>query len=281
MKCAINELLSILPPKIGTESRQYMQSLLEIRVRVHQKIQFVLPGRMIIGNNTAEREDLQFILNTASRYSPWSSATISDGYITALGGHRIGITGQAAIKDSIMCTIRQPMSLCIRVAREFPGIADTISNQNGNILLMGPPGSGKTTMLRDLIRSYSNKGKGSICVVDEREELFPVCQDRYVFDTGGCTDILSGCSKYQGILTALRTMGPACIAVDEITHAKDCAALVQAGWCGVRLFATIHASNIDDLMLKPIFKKMLQDKLFDYAVILALDKSYTVERIAI
>ena len=146
----------------------------------------------------------------------------------------------------------------------------------GNILIIGPPGSGKTTLLRDWIRQVSNIGPGSIAVVDERGELFPADA---CFDAGPRTDVLSGCSKPGGLEMVLKTMGPASIAVDEITSDEDCDALIQAGWCGVRVLATAHASSVSDLKGKQLYRKLLDTGLFDQVLVMNMDKSWRAERI--
>jgi stage III sporulation protein AA len=221
---------------------------------------------------TVTEEDMKFCINAASGYSPWAAATVGKGYLTAAGGHRIGLCGEAVIKDGHLETIRRLRSLCIRVARDFPGIGRTIPVAN-SLLIIGPPGWGKTTLLRDLIRCRSEQGI-QIGTVDERGELFP----SDAFGAGPCTDILSGCSKAEGIPILLRTMGPQCIAVDEITQQEDCLALEQAVGCGTTLLATIHGGNVSDLRRRPVYRTLLDAKLFDAAIVMQADKSWRMER---
>jgi stage III sporulation protein AA len=76
----------------------------------------------------------------------------------------------------------------------------------------------------------------------------------------------------------LRTMGPHTIAVDEITSARDCAAMLHVAWCGVKLLATAHASCREDLMARPVYKPLVKSHLFDTLVILRSDKSWKAER---
>lgn len=273
MKCAWQELLSILPLSMRTQVDKYgRDALQELRLRLGRPAELVLPteSRWLPQNITAQ--DLSFVIHTASKYSPWAAATVSQGYITAAGGHRIGICGEAVIKDGSLTGIRTPTSLCIRVARDFPGIAAKAAGIRGNILLIGPPGSGKTTLLRDLIRQFSDGGH-CVAVVDERGELFPGG-----FDRGRRTDVLTGCSKPQGIEIALRTMGPSYIAVDEITAETDCGALLECGWCGVQLLATAHASDLHDLISRRIYKTLWDSHIFSSILILRSDKTWYTER---
>ena len=280
MNCAWNELLNILPLRIRSEvDRLGRQSLQELRLRVNQSPELVTFRGSVLLDTKTTGSDLGFVINTASRYSPWSAATAACGYITAAGGHRIGLCGETVCSDTGMSGIRQPSSLCIRVARDFHGIADDASAIQGNILILGPPGSGKTTLLRDLIRQKSDVGPGSVAVVDERREIFPVSEQGICFGTGCRTDVISGCPKSQGIDTVLRSMGPAWIAVDEITAAEDCDALIRSGWCGVSLIATAHAASVYDLLARPVYKPLVQSNLFETALVLKMDKSWRKERI--
>lgn len=277
MKCAWKELLAILPvwlrPEVDELGRDTLQ---ELRLRQGVVPELIRSNGNLKMKRPVSQEDLSYIVNTASRYSPWASATVAQGYITSLGGHRIGLCGQAVMQGQEMSGMRQITSLCIRVARDFPGISQTLSYLSGSLLILGKPGSGKTTLLRDLIRLRSDTGKGSIAVVDERGELFPSgCR------TGFRTDVLTGCTKAQGIEILIRTMGPSVIAVDEITSEQDCQALLKAGWCGVDLLATAHAAGREDLYTRPVYRPLVNSQLFDTLVILQPDKSFKAERMAL
>ena len=182
------------------------------------------------------------------------------------------------MQNGEMTGIRNPNSLNMRVARDFPGIAKDALRYKGSILIIGKPGSGKTTLLRDLIRQRSDAGPGCIAVVDERGELFPCCDQTSCFFPGKRTDVLTGCGKADGIDCLLRTMGPRFIAVDEITADEDCKAMLNAGWSGVKLYATAHAEDLSDLFERPIYKPIIQNKLFDTVLVLGEDKSWTAER---
>lgn len=272
MICAWKEFLAVLPPPMRQDvDRLGMAGAQELRLRLGKPPCLVLPQRTVTLGKAVTMDDLNFSINAACRYSPWTAATAANGYITAPGGHRMGICGEAVVKDGVMTGFRSIRSLNIRIARDFPGIAARLTGLGGNLLILGRPGSGKTTLLRDLIRQRSEKE--NVAVVDERGELFPMG-----LDAGQAVDILSGCGKVQGIDTVLRTMGPDTIAVDEITASEDCDALLQAGWCGVRLLATAHAADARDLRCRGIYRPILQSGLFDTLVILHKDKSFRTER---
>ena len=271
MKCAWKELLGILPQPIRSEAdKRCRDTLQEVRLRSGKPTELVTSDGSIWLRQPVTDGDIQFTVNMASRYSPWAAATAAKGYITAPGGHRIGLCGETVVNGGQVQSIGTVTSLNIRVARDFPGIADKIP-KSGNILIIGPPGSGKTTMLRDLARQLAREK--TVTVVDERGELFPVG-----FETGPRMDVLTGCPKAEGIDIALRAMGPDVIAVDEITAAADCDALQSAGWCGVGLLATAHAACPADLYSRKIYRPLTASGLFDTLLVLRRDKSWRLER---
>ena len=275
MRCQWNELLSVLPTWMRREVDELSRdSLQELRLRRGQPPDLICKNGKYTLKRRVAQEDLAFVVNTASRYSPWAAATAAQGYITAPGGHRIGLCGEAEIQQGCMTGLRQISSLCVRVAREFSGIADKLACHRGSLLIIGKPGSGKTTLLRDLIRV---RGKcEQVAVVDERGELFPSG-----FAPEGWVDVLCGCRKTQGVELILRTMGPDTIAVDEITSMADCEGLLHCGWCGVSLLATAHAASKSDFLSRPVYKPLAESGLFSHVVILRSDKSWTMERMDI
>lgn len=274
MKCAWNALIAILPQNIRQDvDRLGREDLQELRIRQGQAVQLICHGRTHWLKTIATGADIHYIVNAASRYSPWAATTIARGFLTAQGGHRIGIAGEAIIRDGQITGIKNVTGLCIRVARDFEGLAAAIGRITDSLLVLGPPGSGKTTLLRDIIRQQAETV--SVAVVDERGELFP---PESGFQPGRQMDVLSFCDKPSGIDMALRTLGPACIAMDEITSGSDCDALIRAGWCGVHLLATAHATDVQDLLLRPVYRPLVQTQLFQRCVVMKPDKSWKLER---
>ncbi len=263
MECAWDKLLMILPVWLAEAADREKDSLRELRL--YMGLPPVLiggdPGRRTA--RTVTRGDLQTVINLASRYSPWAS-NLSQGFLTAPGGHRIGVAGEVVEKEGRITGFREITSLCLRVARDFPGIGAGVPLTD-SLLILGPPGSGKTTLLRDLARRVG------AAVVDSRGELFPEGVSR-----GNGVDVLSGCPKAPGIDMAVRTLSPEWLALDEITAEAE--AMLQAVGCGVRLLATAHAESREDLFRRPAYRKLVEHKVFQTLVIMNRDRSFRTER---
>lgn len=257
------QLLAILPQRLRQE---HYDEVSEIRLRLGKPPRLVSGGRWRDLNGPVEEKELSFILNAASRYSPWTAGSVREGYLTAPGGHRIGLCGEGNGEE-----ITAPDSLCIRIARDVTGIAAGLPT-DGSLLVLGPPGSGKTTLLRDLIRRISRTA--TVSVVDERRELFPGG-----FCRGENTDVLTGLDKPRGIDMVLRSMGPQVIAMDEVTSQADCDALIRGAWCGVRLIATAHADSVQDLRQRPVYRPLVRTGLFTRAVVLDANRVWHLEEV--
>lgn len=273
MNCAWKELMSILPPWIRAElDRQDTQRIQELRFRINAPPELIGDTYIRYLNRKLNLSDLQYCINAATQFSPWVAATQEKGYITAPGGHRIGICGYAIFTAEGKLRIQQISSICIRVARDFPGIARKATKITGSILIFGAPGWGKTTLLRDLARVKAETD--TVCVADERCELFP---DGIAL--GKRMDVLSGCPKSIAVELLLRTMGPEYIAVDEITAREDCDALLRASNCGVNLLATAHGTNIEDYMESTVYRSLREQGVFTTMIFLQKDKTYRIEGI--
>lgn len=278
MKCAWDEFLTLLPNWMRKDVDLHGRNKLEeLRLRQGQPPELKNSDGSVWLSRQICQQDLSYCINIASEYSPWSAATMKHGYITASGGHRIGVCGEYIVSDSQIQGLRHIYALCIRVAREISVSVDQITAHE-SLLIIGAPGCGKTTLLRNIIRKLSNSGT-HITVIDEREEIFPRTGNTIAFSAGLCTDVMSGCPKLFGIQTAIRCMSPHMIAVDEITSKEDCQAMIQAGWCGVNLLATAHAATVDDLLQRPVYKPILESGLFQNVIVLKQDKSWEFKKV--
>ena len=233
-----------------------------------------LPG----GSGLVTQTDLEHILLAATQQSSYAAnETLKEGFVTISGGHRIGVCGTAVVQSGRVVSMKEVSSLAIRVARQVafaPG--PLLTALTGSTLIAGPPGCGKTTLLRGCIAALSGAGQ-RVGVVDERGELAACVRGVPQLDLGSRTDVVCGLSKQDGILLLLRAMNVHWIAVDEITAPGDLEAMRNTSYCGVNLLATAHASSKDELYRRPLYKSLMEMCLFGRLLILTPDKRWHTE----
>ena len=227
-------------------------------------------------------EDLEQMLSSVTEYSRYASMEeIRKGYLCVRGGFRLGVCGTVVMRDGASANIREFSSFSLRIVREHIDIASDCAAKlfDGesfqSTLILSPPGGGKTTLLRDLIRILS-MGDGQqraqrVAVIDERGEIAVSYQGRAQMELGNHTDVLCSCPKALGIPMVLRAMNPQIIAVDEITAAEDIKAMCMAANCGVGLLATIHARSVAELTRKPLWRELLSADVFRRCIVITRD----------
>lgn len=208
------------------------------------------------------------------------SEDIRKGYITITGGHRVGIGGKVVYGSKGIDMINSISSLNIRIARQKKGVSNHIipyildKNKNiHNTLIISPPQCGKTTLLRDIVRNLSN-GMGSafrgfkVSLIDERSEIAGVYNGAPQMDVGTRTDVLDSCMKSDGIMIVIRAMSPDIIAVDEIGGAEDMGAIYEALRAGIKLMATIHGNDLEDIRHRLNLNNLIEERIFQRYIIL-------------
>lgn len=243
----------------------------------------VLPGTAAIS-----QQELRGVIEIATAASFHRAMDkLCRGYLPLAGGHRLGIAGSTVTREGRIHHFRDLSSLSLRLAHEIPGAAFPVARQlvakgkrGGSCLILAPPGYGKTTLLRDLIRIYSDQWKLRVGVADERGEIAALLDGVPQFAVGASVDVIDGCGKGEAGLLLLRSMNPQVIAMDEITSPEDVDALSVIAHCGTAVLATAHGSDLEALFRRPLYQPLLQQRIFQTVVSIRRTegrRSYIVE----
>lgn len=267
--------LGLLPRRLLTECSDIPSSEAEeFRLRAGRRATLLIGGTETpISSVPVDTSDIDSVIERATNASVHTAqSSIAKGFINCSGGIRIGLCGTGIIDKDKVTGMRGISSLAIRIPHEIRGCgqaaidkvkADTV----GSILILSPPGYGKTTFLRECIRQLSDSGK-RVSVADERGELAAVHRGVPQFDLGKASDIMSDVPKAQAVMMLLRAMNPQIIAMDEISSPEDVEAAETASGCGVRLIATAHAADKSELYRRPVYKRLLELGVFKNTVVI-------------
>ena len=245
-------------------------------------------GEVEISQSVVRHEEIRSVLELATKSSVHTSyASLCEGFITVSGGHRISICGTAIRDGDCIKGFRDLSSVSIRIAKEIKDASAEIINHMFcedsfcNTLIVSPPGHGKTTTLRDIVRRISNRGI-RVSLIDEKGEVAAKYKGISQFDIGECTDVIDGIDKASGAIMMLRSMTPDIIALDEITAGKDIDAVCSVFNCGVGILATAHGNSREELFFRPGYNKLKELGVFKKIVYLNKDNerfSYTVSEV--
>lgn len=295
-KSGTSRVVALLPYHLRNEVETKWTQVEEIRLRVGRRVSVVKGCKEYLMSadegSLVSCGDLMTVLEFASQSSVHTVLErVKQGFVTISGGHRIGICGNAVVHDGKVENYRYISSLSLRVAREQIGVARELvkalyeGSQLENTLILAPPGMGKTTVLRDLVRCLSD-GDGveamRVGLADERGEVAATWEGVPQLDVGCRTDVMDGCTKHVGITMLLRGMNPQALAVDEIVTRDDVEAVLDGIRCGVKILATAHGNNISDIKGRQMYKGMLGSGAFSKIVEIGIEsgnRTYTVSRV--
>lgn len=270
------------------------RELEEIRLRVGQplilgaacgEIMLDADGRTVPEPRQAYRVGEDDVARTVELVTGSSLYAVEDelrqGFVTVPGGHRVGLAGRVVTDGGVVRTMKHLSRVNFRISREVPGAADRVlsglvcgARAVHNTLIISPPGCGKTTLLRDLVRQLSagvprlGFAGLKVGVVDERSEIAGCYRGVPQLDVGPRTDVLDGCPKAEGMMMLLRAFSPNVIATDELGRREDVAAVEEMLNAGVKILATAHAASLEELRGRPVLRYILRRRIIERFVIL-------------
>lgn len=268
---AFDTACTLLPDELTAGLRRFHRAE-ELRLRLGQRPTALLGGRELPFSPTPLRqEDLRRILEIASGASLHTAApSLAEGFLS-YRGLRIGVCGEAAVSGGRLLGFRSLHSLAVRIPQPcshacLKAATQALADGPCSTLIAAPPGVGKTSLLRELIRAASDRGL-RVGVIDERNELAGGASDSVL---GACSDVLSGLDKARAAMILLRGMNPQIIAMDEITRSEDTETVKDITGCGVAIFATAHGSSAEDMRGRRLYRELLEEGLFQQLICISL-----------
>lgn len=242
----------------------------EIRMRVGRKICIVYENKLYFLDKILKIEEIMDCFRSICGYSIHShTQEIKQGFITINGGHRAGISGTAVYdENNNLANLREISSINLRISKQIYGVSNSLINRlNGNVgklLIIGSPSSGKTTLLKDIIRNLNDR---VISIIDTRGEI-AACLNGAPQNDIGNADVFDGWNRKDGIISAIKAMSPEIIVCDEIGSDSDLQAINACVGAGVELIATAHGGSLEEIMKRDIIEKILMTGAFDNIVLL-------------
>lgn len=276
-----------MPRSVGKAlAAQAEGTVTEIRLRAGGRALILTQQEAIVCSGVCSQQQVAQIAEALCEHALYVRAEEQrQGFVTLRGGHRMGLCGRVVANGQSVRALREISSLCIRIAGQWRGAADAILpylwNENGRVrstLIIGLPGMGKTTILRDACRALSEQGV-HMCVVDERSEIAAMCGGIAQLDAGPNTDVLDGCAKEAGLRWMLRAMSPEVLVTDELGSIQDAQAVMDAARSGVSVMATLHGRDPETALSRGALYTLVQNQVFERYIILDDKRVGTVSMI--
>jgi stage III sporulation protein SpoIIIAA len=242
-------LLVVLPPPIRDALARAgnIESLIEVVLDLGRQPEARYPGEAVYLNNSlVTHEDLKYVESRVGHFTRDNRAGVERTL------HRI-----SAMRNRVGNIV----GLTCRVGRAIYGTVDIIRDivESGkSLLLMGKPGVGKTTLLREAARVLADDLEKRVIVVDTSNEI---AGDGDVPHPGigraRRMQVPDPEHQHQVMIEAVENHMPEVIVIDEIGTAQEALAARTIAERGVQLIATVHGNTLENLMINPTLSDLV------------------------
>ena len=245
----MERLLEILPQRVKSRltDQENLPDLLEVVLDLGRLPEARFPeGDVILDDREVTRDDLDYLVHQIGDFGDDNRAGMERTLhrISAIRnrkGQVVGITCRAG--RAVFGTIK---------------IIEDLAFANKNILLLGRPGVGKTTMLREVARVLADEARKRVVIVDTSNEIA---------GDGDVPHPAIGHARRMQVATPTRQHGvmieavenhmPQVIIIDEMGTEEEAAAARTIAERGVQLIATAHGNTLDNLILNPTLSDLV------------------------
>jgi stage III sporulation protein SpoIIIAA len=245
----LDQLLEVLPPHIcdPLQALENRRELLEVVMDLGREPEARLPGReVLLSTHSVREEDIDYVVQRIGAFGDDNRAGIERTL------HRISaIRNREGRIVGITCRVGRAVFGTVAIIRD-------IVESGRSILMMGRPGVGKTTLLREAARVLADDLGKRVMIVDTSNEI------------GGDGDIPhpavgrarrmqvpTPSMQHAVMIEAVENHMPEVIVIDEIGTELEAAAARTIAERGVQLVATAHGNTLENLMMNPTLSDLI------------------------
>ena len=245
----LQQLLSVLPPRVlaGLQGQDDLDDLLEIVLDLGRPPEARFSsGDVILDEEPVGREDLQHVVSGVGDFG---------------GDNRAGMERTLHRISAIRNRNGSVVGITCRVGRAVFGtikIIEDLAYGGKNILLLGRPGVGKTTMLREVARVLADEARKRVIIVDTSNEIagdgdipHPAIGHARRMQVPAPTE------QHGVMIEAVENHMPQVIIIDEMGTTQEAAAARTIAERGVQLVATAHGNTLDNLIMNPTLSDLI------------------------
>ena len=242
-------VLNVLPPGVADilRARDDLNQLLEVILDLGRfpEARFV-SGDAELNETPITADDLQNVIERIGDFGEDNRAGIERTLhrISAIRNRRGSVVG-------ITC----------RVGRAVFGTIDIIEDlafSGKNILLLGRPGVGKTTMLREMARVLSGQARKRVIIVDTSNEIAGDGDVPHpAIGRARRMQVKSPAAQHGVMIEAVENHMPETVIIDEMSSEEETAAARTIAERGVQLIATAHGNTLDNLIMNPTLSDLV------------------------